>query len=135
LRIDYFVPIAIKTQVALQMDAVKHLLPSWVNILTIRWDESNKEDVATATPQYEYRGMTIALHPLFLEDPDPESSLIHEICHGILRPYIQMVDRIVEKSTEGAMRDYLMDALADKEEEICEDLAVFAKKLKNHANV
>lgn len=135
MRIDYFVPIAIKTTIATRISEVAHLFPSWVNILTIRWDESNKEDVATAIPQYEYRAMTITLHPLFLEDSDPESSLIHEICHGILRPYIQTVDRIVEKFAAEAIKEYLLDVLADKEEEICEDLAIFVKKLKKHADV
>jgi len=135
LRIDYFLPIAIKTHIVAKVDAVQHLIPSWVNVLTIRWDDANKEDIATATPQYEYRMMTITFHPSFLEDPDPDSSLIHEICHGILRPYIQMVDKIVDKFAEAAVKDYLLDVLADKEEEICEDLAIFVKKLKNNADV
>lgn len=135
MRIDYFVPITIKTPIANRVNAVAYLFPSWVNVLTIRWDESNKEDIATATPQYEYRAMTVTFHPLFLEDPDPESSLIHEICHGILRPYIQTVDKIVEKFAADGVRDYLLDVLADKEEEICEDLAIFVKKLKNDADV
>lgn len=79
--------------------------------------------------------MTLTLHPPFLEDADWESSLIHEIGHGIFRPYVMHVDKMVEKFAPEAIKEYLLDVLAEKEEEVVEDLAIFIKKVKNHADV
>lgn len=117
-----------------RVNAVKHLFPAWVNILTVRW-QVNDEDIATAEPQYEYRAMTLTLHPQFLDDADWHSSLIHEIAHGIFRPYVQLVDKIIEKCAHDQSKELLLDLIATKEEEICEDLAIFIKKLKNDADV
>lgn len=129
MRVDYFVPIALKTEIEVRLGKVLHLFPAWVNVLTVRW-APNEDDIATADPQYEYRAMTLTLHPPFLEDPDWESSLIHEIGHGIMRPYVQVVDKIVEKFVSEGMQGYLTDLLALKEEEVVEDWAIFIKKLK-----
>jgi hypothetical protein len=134
LRIDYFLPIGIKNTVENRIETVRGLFPSWVNILTVRW-QVNDEDVATADPQYEYRAMTLTLHPPFLDDQDWHSSLIHEIAHGIFRPYVQLVDKIIEKCAPDTSKEFLLDLIASKEEEVCEDLAIFIKKIQNNANV
>lgn len=118
----------------MRLDTMRHLFPAWVNVLTVRW-APNEEDIATADPQYEYRAMTLTLHPPFLEDPDWESSLIHEIGHGIMRPYVQTVDKMVEKFAPEAIKEYLLDVLAAKEEEVVEDWAIFVKKVKKDADV
>lgn len=118
----------------MRIELIRHLFPAWVNVLTIRW-APNEEDIATADPQYEYRAMTLTLHPPFLEDPDWESSLIHEIGHGIMRPYVIHVDKMIEKFAPEAVKEYLLDLLAEKEEEIVEDLAIFIKKVRKNADV
>lgn len=123
-----------KSVIEQRIEAVLPLFPAWVNSLTVRWAPS-EEDIATAHPQYEYRQMTITLHPLFLDDKDWHSSLVHEVCHAIVRPYVQIVDKMVEKFAADAVKDFLLDVLAAKEEEICEDLAIFVKKLQKDADV
>ena len=117
----------------MRLQTVLHLFPDWVNVLTVRW-APNEDDIATADPQYEYRAMTLTLHPPFLEDPDWESSLIHEIGHALFRPYIMQVDKIVEKFAPEAVKEYLLDILAAKEEEVVEDLAIFIAKIKQNGN-
>lgn len=134
MQIEYHVPIALKSVIEQRIETVHDLFPAWVNILTVRW-QVNDEDIATAQPQYEYRAMTLTLHPQFLDDKDWRSSLIHEIAHSIVRPLVQMVDKIVEKFAPDVTKDYLLDALALKEEEICEDLAIFVKKVETNANI
>lgn len=127
-------PIALKTVIEQRIEAVRDLFPAWVNSLTIRWAPS-EDDIATAQPQYEYRAMTVTLHPPFLEDKDWQSSLIHEICHGMVRPYVQLVDKMVEKFAVDGVKEFLLDMLAAKEEEICEDLAIFVEKIRKNADV
>jgi len=134
LRIDYFVPIGIKAVVQERIESVEDYFPAWVNVLTIRW-QVNDEDIATATPQYAYRDFTLTLHPAFLEDPDWEESLFHEIGHGIFKPYVMVIDKIIEKLAPEGIKEYLLDQIAEKEEEVCEDLAIFIKKIKENANV
>lgn len=134
MRVDYFVPIALKAEIEARIKKIQPLFPAWINVLTVRW-APNEEDIATADPQYEYRAMTLTLHPPFLEDPDWHSSLIHEIGHGIMRPYVQTVDKIIEKFAPEPIKEYLLDLLASKEEEVVEDWAIFVKKVKNNADV
>lgn len=124
------IPETIQGVIEQRVSRVKHLFPLWVNHLTIRYDGANIEDIATALPQYEYRAMTVVLHPQFLDDDDWEDSLIHEIWHGIFKPYVQAVDRIVEKFVPEDSRQYVLDMLTDKEEEVAEDSAIFSKKLR-----
>lgn len=134
LRVEYFVPIAIKSLVEERIESITRYLPAWVNVLTIRW-QVNDEDIATAQPQYEYRSMTITLHPAFLHDTEWSVSLMHEVAHAIWRPYVATVDKIVEKFAPDVAREYLLDVLASKEEEISEDLSIFIKKVMDDADV
>ena len=133
MRISYSttIPDALLPTVQQRINRVKQLFPLWVNKLTVRYDH-DKEDLAKALPQYEYRAMTVVLHPPFFDDDDWESTLVHEVWHGIFRPYVQAVDRIVEKFVPEDSRQYVLDLLADKEEEVAEDSAIFADKLRKN---
>jgi hypothetical protein len=122
---DSFVPL-----VSERLDGVAELFPVWCDRLVIAYDAANKEDVATAHPLPSYRMMTLELHPLFFESPDWEQDLIHEAAHGIVKPYVQIVDKIVETYVPEAIRQYILDQLSDAEEGLAEDLAIFARKCK-----
>lgn len=128
VKFSVTIPDTVLPVVQTRVRRVEHLFPIWVKTLTVRWDDKNTEDIATALPQYEYRAMTVVLHPLFLSDDDWEDTLVHEIQHGIFKPFVQAVDRIVEKFVPEHSREYILDLLADKEEEVAEDLTIFAKR-------
>lgn len=116
-----------------RFEAVRHLFPGWCEKVVVYWDKSEAEDtILTCHPKHEYRVMSITVHPLFLEDVIHwKEDLIHEIQHALLRPYIAKVDRIVEKFIrDEAMIDFINDEMAEAEEAVCEDLAIFASKLE-----
>jgi hypothetical protein len=76
--------------------------------------------------------MSVTLYPQFLEVGDWEDVLIHEIQHGLLRPLIAKMDRIVEKFVkDDTITEWILDELAEAEEAVCEDLTIFARKLRD----
>lgn len=123
------IPDTVLDVVQQRIGRVKHLFPIWVHKLTVRW-ELNTEDIATAIPQYEYRQMTVVLHPHFLDDDEWEATLIHEIWHGVFKPYVQAVDRMVKNFVPEDSRQYMLDLLAEKEEELAEDATILCDKLR-----
>lgn len=133
IEYDGSVAEGVKREIKLRIDTVAYLLPVWCDKLTVYWEPHDKDGdtYATCDPLYEYRHVGITLYPLFLESPSWRDILIHEIHHAILKPYISKVDKIVEKLIKDeSMTDWLNADLADAEEALCEDLAIFARKLK-----
>jgi len=121
-----------------RFSSVAYLFPGWCEKIVVYWDKSEADEtILTCHPKYEYRTMSITIHPLFIEgDLHWREDLIHEIQHALLRPYIAKVDRIVEKFVkDDLMTEFINDELADAEEAVCEDLAIFAEKLKHDADV
>lgn len=118
--------------------SVGHLFPGWCEKLVVCWGAGEADNVLlTCDPKHEYRTMSVTVYPLFLaNDRNWRSDLIHEIQHGILRPYVAKVDRIVEKFIkDDLMSEFILDDLAEAEEAVCEDLAIFAAKLEKDADV
>lgn len=133
IEYDGSVTSAIKNEIKLRIDNVAYLFPVWCNKLTVYWEPHDKDGdtYATCEPLYEYRHVAITLYPLFLESDSWRDILIHEIQHAVLKPYVSKVEKIVDKLIKDeAMTDWLMAELAEAEEAVCEDLTIFAKKLK-----
>jgi hypothetical protein len=130
LKVEYdkTIPKPLKALVRERVETVSHLFPGWVHKLIVAYDGSDK-DVATIRPEYEYRFVTITLHRAFVEQDDWRDSLIHEIAHSLARPYVALVDRIVEAFVPEASRVFVYDELAKAEEAMVQDLAIFAERL------
>ena len=125
---DKSIPRALRKLIAERVATVVHLFPGWVNRLIVTYDGTDK-DVATIKPEYEYRFVTITLHRAFIEQDDWRESLIHEVAHSLVRPYVALVDRIVEAFVPETSRMFIYDELAKAEEAMVEDLAIFADKI------
>ena len=125
---DKSIPRSLRKLIAERMGTVVHLFPGWVNKLIVCYDGSDK-DVATIKPEYEYRFVTITLHRAFIEQDDWRESLIHEVAHSLVRPYVALVDRIVEAFVPETSKAFIYDELAKAEEAMVEDLAIFADKI------
>lgn len=130
MRVEYdrTIPKPLKKTVTDRIETVRHLFPGWVNKLIVAYDGSDK-DVATVRPEYEYRFVTITLHRAFVEQDDWRESLVHEIAHSLVRPYVALVDRIVESFVPENSKTFVYDELAKAEEAVVEDLAIFADKI------
>jgi len=130
LKVEYdkSIPKALRKLIAERMGTVLVLFPGWVNKLIVAYDGSDR-DVATIKPEYEYRFVTITLHRAFIEQDDWSESLIHEVAHSVVRPYVALVDRIVEAFVPETSKPFIYDELAKAEEAIVEDLAIFADKI------
>ena len=130
MRVEYdkSIPKALRKLIAERMGTVLVLFPGWVNKLIVAYDGSDR-DVATIKPEYEYRFVTITLHRAFIEQDDWSESLIHEVAHSVVRPYVALVDRIVEAFVPETSKPFIYDELAKAEEAIVEDLAIFADKI------
>lgn len=125
---DKNIPKALKKLIAERIGTIAHLFPGWVNKLIVTYDGTDK-DVATIKPEYEYRFVTIILHRAFIEQDDWRESLIHEVAHSLVRPYVALVDRIVEAFVPETSKAFIYDELAKAEEAMVEDLAIFADKI------
>lgn len=128
LEFDKGIPRNIKAVISPKVSAVSHLFPGWVEKLIVTYDGTDK-DVATIRPEYEYRFVTLTLHRGFIEQDDWRESMLHEIGHSLVRPYVALVDRIVESFVPENSRTFVFDELAKAEEAVAEDLAVFAEKI------
>ena len=131
MKVEYSdVPATIQAVVSPRIDQFVRLFPGWCEKLTVYWDKKDgDETILTCTPRYEYRTMGITIYPLFLEVTDWENALIHEIQHSLLRPYVAMVEQIVDTFLKNGDTEYIYAVLNQAEEAVCEDLTIFAEKL------
>lgn len=116
-----------------RFDEVAFLFPRWCEKLTVFFEPVDKEgdNILMCNPKHEYRVMSVTVFPTFLQTSDWENPLIHEIQHGLLRPYIAKVDRLIEKFIKDeTVIEFLNDEMSEAEEAVCEDLTTFALKLK-----
>lgn len=128
IEIDESVPKALRRTISSRVNATAHLFPGWVQKLVVRYDGSDR-DVATIKPEYEYRFVVLILHRGFIEQDDWRESMHHEIGHSLFRPYVALVDRIVESFVPDNAKQFVYDELAKAEEACAEDMAVFATKI------
>jgi len=131
MRVEYVnIPYTLVNTIAPRIEKYKHLFPGWCEKLTVYWDKKDGEEtILSCIPKYEYRTMSITVFPLFLEVVDWENAMVHEIQHSLLRPYIAMVEQIVDTFLKNADTEYIYAVLGQAEEAVCEDLAIFAEKL------
>jgi len=132
IEYDGTVTESLKKVIRPKINAVSHLFPIWCDKLVVYWDAKDKDAsiFATCDPRHEYRTMAVTIYPLFLQTDDWQNVLLHEIQHGIIRPYVAKVERLVEKLVKDeVVAEYLNEELAEAEEAVCEDLAILARKL------
>lgn len=116
-----------------KLESVAFLFPSWCEKLTVFFESVDKEgdNLLSCNPKHEYRVMSVTVFPMFLQCEDWMNPLIHEIQHGLLRPYVSKVDRLVEKFVkDDTFIEFLHDEMSEAEEAVCEDLTIFALKLQ-----
>jgi hypothetical protein len=128
-KYDDNIPKPLRRIVQKRIGTIEAMFPGWVNKLIICYDGTDK-DVATIRPEYEYRFVTIILHRAFFEQDDWQDSLTHEVAHSLVRPYVALVDRIVEAFIPETSKAFIYDELAKAEEAMVEDLAIFADKIR-----
>lgn len=104
-------------------------LPSWVETAHLRYERSD-DSLASCEVQYEYRSITLNVHPLIIEEDDWEKVLLHELVHCLLAPYTQLACRIVSKAVMEGSKDFIMGELEAAEEAVTEDLSTFFAKLR-----
>jgi len=91
--------------------------------------------MASVEVQYEYRTITLNIHPLIIEeDEDWKGTILHELGHCILAPYTQLATRIVAKAVNEASREFILAELEMAEEAVTEDLTAFLEKVKERGN-
>lgn len=115
-----------------KVNSVLHLFPIWCDRLVVYWEVKDKDGstYASCEPRHEYRTMGLTFYPMFLQADDTQNILLHEIQHGIVRPYVAKVERLVEKLVKDEIvAEYLQEELAEAEEAVCEDLSILARKL------
>jgi hypothetical protein len=113
-----------------QIRSMLAFLPSWVQTVHLRYERS-EGDMASVEVQYEYRTITLNIHPLIIEDDDDwKSTILHELGHCILAPYTQLAARIVTKAVNEVSREFILAELETAEEAVTEDLKVFLEKIK-----
>jgi hypothetical protein len=80
--------------------------------------------------------MSITIYPLFFEVEDWRNGIIHEIQHGLLRPLIAKIERIVDRFVKDEqIAEYIHDELSEAEEAVCEDLTIFTQQLCQCTNL
>jgi hypothetical protein len=128
---DSTIPESLLPLVQLRVEQVAHLFPLWCSKVVVSYGYS-QDNVLSIDVQYEYRAVVLNIHPPFFEDDDPQSSLIHEIGHSLLKPLVHFGERIIEHFVEDdRVRRFLADQFTYYEEQVTEDIALFAKKITN----
>lgn len=134
MKIEYSasVPATLKKTIRERLKAVDGLFPGWVNKLVVSYGIDPEGDgFVSCVPRHEYRSFGLTIHPLFFEDEDWVETLLHEIGHGMLKPYTALVDKLVEEFIQDPQtRKFIAAQLRDLEEAVSEDLAIWAGKLK-----
>ena len=131
MHIEYHssIPKPFLTLVSHRLNCVKGLFPAWCSRVVVNYSIA-EEDIASCNVQYEYRTFILTLHPPFFDDGDWHHSLIHEIQHGLLKPIIQFGDKLIEHYVNDEhTTKFLLDQFAYLEEQVAEDLSLFAKEL------
>ena len=132
MRIEYIdVPESLQPILNQRLGAFTHCFPSWCEHLSVYWQKQASDDtILSCNPRHEYRSMSITVYPLFFETHDWQNAVLHEIQHGLLRPLIAKIERIVDRFVKDEqINEYIHDELTETEEAVCEDLTIFAQKL------
>lgn len=133
MKIEYTatVPSSLKKTVRERLKAVEGLFPGWVNKVVVSYSiDPDGDGIVSCVPRHEYRSFGLTIHALFMEDDDWFETLLHEIGHGLLKPYTALVDKLVEEFIQDAQtRKFVASQLRDAEEAVSEDLAIWAGKL------
>lgn len=128
-KFDQSIPKTLRAVVKKRVSEVEHLFPGWVNKVLICYDGSDA-DVASIHADYEYRSVCVNIHRAFFEESDWKDSLIHEIGHSLVRPYVATVARVVESFVPDSVRGFVTEELVKAEEAMVEDLTIFAEKIR-----
>lgn len=126
------IPPELKKIIRERLKTVEALFPGWVNKLVVTYSaDPDGDGIASCVPRHEYRSFGLTIHPLFFEDEDWMESLLHEIGHGMMKPYTAVVEKIVDTFIiDPNVKGFIHSQLRDAEEAVSEDLAVWANKLK-----
>lgn len=128
IEFDPSFPKALQPITSERMDRVAHLFPIWCNRVFVCY-EINGEDIATCNPRYEYRIITLTLHPSFFETDNWEFDLIHEIGHALINPITSLMNRVIDRFVpDGHQTELLRELLGEAEEMFCEDLAIMMER-------
>lgn len=127
MRVRYKdLPDTLDSEIRRLVGAWKHVLPTWVQTLTVTYDDTDPDDYATSCPMYEQRVALVSFHPAFWSlDPEQRAiTLLHEFCHICLSP----VDATYEALRDQGVKNPRLAAWADEQyrqsnEAVVSDLA------------
>ena len=93
----------------------RHLLPGWVDTLTISYDDTDSDNYAGASAMFDQRTAHIVIYPLFwsLDQRGREVTLIHEIGHVLMAPLDQCVETITQQRPKRALAEKLWSDAAE----------------------
>lgn len=121
----------VRAAVSQPIGAVEDLFPDWCSQVVVFWDEDSSKGYSLACrPNYHYRFVQIFVYPAYLNDADQVQTLIHEIHHCIMSPYVEKAEEIINHFLEdGATRQYIFSDLRKAEEAAVQDLTKLVGKL------
>lgn len=126
------IPQALARTIKARLAEVEGYWPSWVNKLSVEYSpDPDGDGIASCVPKYEYRSFALTIHPLFFDDEDWRGSLLHEMGHGLFKPYTLEIEKLVEHYVPPEARAYVNSRLRDAEEAVSEDIAIWAAKLRS----
>lgn len=121
----------VKPTLAAVLEEVSDLFPDWCSQVTVFWETNNPNGFLVACkPNYHYRFVQLVFFPSFLDDLESTVSLVHEIQHSIMTPYVDKAEEVINHFIEdGLVRQYIFTELRKAEEAVVQDLAKLVGKL------
>lgn len=99
MRIRYqALPDSLDSEIRCLIQRWRGMLPGWVDLLTVTYDDTDSDDYASANAMFDQRCATIAIHPLFwsLNERSRALAILHEIAHVLMAPLDQAVETIIQ---------------------------------------
>ena len=134
MKIVYHTPVSgdVEKVIAKRVEAVKDFFPSWCQELRVFYEFENPGGAELqCISNYQYRFVqVIVFQPFLFNDDAWRTSLLHEIMHSIITPYVDKVDKVIDKFVlDESIRDYILEDLRDQEEAVVQDSAHFLEKV------
>lgn len=125
------IPSAIRPLIQERFDPFLHLLPGWCSSFIVAYSFENPHgSILSCTSEYHYRFVQIVIYDQFLNDPDWENSICHEISHALIAPFSSQVSKLMGLlNSEDPTTALIKSNLTDAEEAFAQDLSEYVIKL------
>jgi hypothetical protein len=96
------VPEEVKAAVLPHIEHWRPIVPGWLELLSVRFEETDGTNMLAITPEPEYRQAKLYVYPSFLRQPQDErrSGLLHEIIHIAYEPANRIYQSLLAAMTD-----------------------------------